>query len=90
MSTILTEVFFDPCRVVVGAPQEIKAVNQTGGLYQCDYSTAMCEPIHLQGKSLSRPGTQGQLSMLWGPGGVQETHFLALALSADCHPQTGF
>ncbi|KAI5131979.1 Integrin Alpha-X [Manis pentadactyla] len=34
--------------VVVGAPQEIKAVNQTGGLYQCDYSTAMCEPIHLQ------------------------------------------
>ncbi|KAK2506729.1 hypothetical protein MC885_017788 [Smutsia gigantea] len=34
--------------VVVGAPQEIKAVNQTGGLYQCDYRTATCEPIHLQ------------------------------------------
>ncbi|KAI5939860.1 integrin alpha-M [Manis javanica] len=35
-------------RMVVGAPQEIKAVNQTGGLYQCDYSMAACEPIHLQ------------------------------------------
>ncbi|XP_023378237.1 integrin alpha-M isoform X4 [Pteropus vampyrus] len=35
-------------RVVVGAPQEIKAPNQTGGLYQCDYSMATCEPIHLQ------------------------------------------
>ncbi|ELK16537.1 Integrin alpha-D [Pteropus alecto] len=34
--------------VVVGAPQEIKAANQTGGLYQCDYSTATCEPIRLQ------------------------------------------
>ncbi|KAK2489924.1 hypothetical protein MC885_015534 [Smutsia gigantea] len=35
-------------RMVVGAPQEIKAVNQTGGLYQCDYSMATCEPIQLQ------------------------------------------
>ncbi|XP_070340639.1 integrin alpha-M isoform X1 [Equus asinus] len=35
-------------RVVVGAPQEIKAANQTGSLYQCDYSTASCEPIPLQ------------------------------------------
>nr|KAF6440841.1 integrin subunit alpha M [Rousettus aegyptiacus] len=35
-------------RVVVGAPQEIKAPNQTGGLYQCDYSMGTCEPIHLQ------------------------------------------
>ncbi|XP_054570428.1 integrin alpha-X [Eptesicus fuscus] len=34
--------------VVVGAPQEVKAVNQTGGLYRCDYSTATCEPIQLQ------------------------------------------
>ncbi|XP_036316234.1 integrin alpha-X isoform X1 [Pipistrellus kuhlii] len=34
--------------VVVGAPQEVKAVNQTGGLYRCDYSTARCEPIQLQ------------------------------------------
>uniref|UniRef100_A0A8C4LUC1 Integrin subunit alpha X n=1 Tax=Equus asinus asinus TaxID=83772 RepID=A0A8C4LUC1_EQUAS len=34
--------------VVVGAPREIKATNQTGGLYQCDYSTASCEPIPLQ------------------------------------------
>ncbi|XP_036166191.1 integrin alpha-X isoform X1 [Myotis myotis] len=34
--------------VVVGAPLEIKAVNQTGGLYRCDYSTATCEPIQLQ------------------------------------------
>ncbi|VCW78060.1 unnamed protein product [Gulo gulo] len=35
-------------RFVVGAPQEIKAANQTGGLYQCDYSTGKCESIHLQ------------------------------------------
>ncbi|XP_077763542.1 integrin alpha-M isoform X3 [Canis aureus] len=35
-------------RFVVGAPQEIKAANQTGGLYQCDYSTGKCEPIQMQ------------------------------------------
>ncbi|XP_053410994.1 integrin alpha-X isoform X2 [Nycticebus coucang] len=34
--------------VVVGAPQEIKATNQTGGLYQCDYRSKACEPINLQ------------------------------------------
>ncbi|KAM5197813.1 integrin alpha-M [Hipposideros larvatus] len=39
---------FEGSRVVVGAPQEIKAANQTGGLYQCDYSTGTCEPIPLQ------------------------------------------
>ncbi|XP_021093187.1 integrin alpha-X [Heterocephalus glaber] len=35
-------------RVVVGAPQEVKAANQTGGLYQCDYSTGQCEPVLLR------------------------------------------
>uniref|UniRef100_A0A8D0XTX0 VWFA domain-containing protein n=1 Tax=Sus scrofa TaxID=9823 RepID=A0A8D0XTX0_PIG len=35
-------------RLVVGAPQEVRAANQTGGLYQCDYSTGTCEPIRLQ------------------------------------------
>uniref|UniRef100_A0A8C6B781 Integrin subunit alpha M n=1 Tax=Monodon monoceros TaxID=40151 RepID=A0A8C6B781_MONMO len=35
-------------RLVVGAPQEIKASNQTGGLYQCDCSMGKCEPIPLQ------------------------------------------
>ncbi|XP_066131842.1 integrin alpha-X isoform X1 [Saccopteryx bilineata] len=34
--------------VVVGAPQEIKTPNQTGGLYRCDYSRASCEPVPLQ------------------------------------------
>ncbi|XP_016073128.1 PREDICTED: integrin alpha-X-like [Miniopterus natalensis] len=34
--------------VVVGDPQEIKAANQTGSLYQCDYSTGTCEPVQLQ------------------------------------------
>nr|XP_020749375.1 integrin alpha-D-like [Odocoileus virginianus texanus] len=34
--------------LVVGAPQEVKAANQTGGLYQCDYSTGRCEAIPLQ------------------------------------------
>ncbi|XP_028353839.1 integrin alpha-M [Physeter macrocephalus] len=35
-------------RLVVGAPQEIKAADQTGGLYQCDCSVGKCEPIPLQ------------------------------------------
>ncbi|XP_027468962.1 integrin alpha-M isoform X6 [Zalophus californianus] len=35
-------------RFVVGAPQEIRAANRTGGLYQCDYSTGKCESMHLQ------------------------------------------
>ncbi|XP_030156940.1 integrin alpha-X isoform X4 [Lynx canadensis] len=34
--------------VVVGDPQEIKAANQTGSLYQCDYRTGKCEPIRLK------------------------------------------
>ncbi|XP_057604637.1 integrin alpha-X [Hippopotamus amphibius kiboko] len=34
--------------LVVGAPQELKAANQTGGIYQCDYSTGRCEPLPLQ------------------------------------------
>ncbi|XP_006148170.1 LOW QUALITY PROTEIN: integrin alpha-X [Tupaia chinensis] len=34
--------------LVVGAPREIQAANQTGGLYQCDYRTSRCQPIHLQ------------------------------------------
>ncbi|KAM8777399.1 integrin alpha-M [Rhynchonycteris naso] len=34
--------------VVVGAPNEIKTPNQTGGLYRCDYSRATCEPVPLQ------------------------------------------
>uniref|UniRef100_A0A8C0X6E5 Uncharacterized protein n=1 Tax=Castor canadensis TaxID=51338 RepID=A0A8C0X6E5_CASCN len=36
-------------RLVVGAPQEIKAANQTGGLYQCDYSTASVSPSTYRG-----------------------------------------
>ncbi|CAO2583475.1 Integrin alpha-M [Lemmus lemmus] len=35
-------------RVAVAAPQEAKDANQTGGLYQCDYSTSRCEPISLK------------------------------------------
>uniref|UniRef100_A0A2K5Q0Z2 Integrin subunit alpha X n=1 Tax=Cebus imitator TaxID=2715852 RepID=A0A2K5Q0Z2_CEBIM len=34
--------------VVVGAPHEMTAANQTGGLYQCSYSTGACQPISLQ------------------------------------------
>lgn len=34
--------------VVVGAPKEIKATNQIGGLYKCGYHTGMCESIYLQ------------------------------------------
>ncbi|XP_047389040.1 integrin alpha-M isoform X2 [Sciurus carolinensis] len=39
---------FEGSRVVVGAPKEIRADNQTGGLYQCDFSTLKCEPIRFQ------------------------------------------
>ncbi|KAB0388456.1 hypothetical protein E2I00_002548 [Balaenoptera physalus] len=46
--------------VVVGAPQEIKAADQTGGLYQCDYSMGKCEPILLPGESLPPAETQAQ------------------------------
>ncbi|XP_035123368.1 integrin alpha-M isoform X3 [Callithrix jacchus] len=35
-------------RVVVGAPQQAVAANQTGSLYQCDYGIGSCEPIRLQ------------------------------------------
>ncbi|XP_044792216.2 integrin alpha-X isoform X2 [Bubalus bubalis] len=34
--------------LVVGAPQEVKAANQTGGLYWCDYGKGRCEAIPLQ------------------------------------------
>uniref|UniRef100_A0A8C6EN59 Integrin subunit alpha M n=1 Tax=Marmota marmota marmota TaxID=9994 RepID=A0A8C6EN59_MARMA len=44
---------FEGSRIVVGAPQEIKADNQTGGLYQCEINTRKCEPIHFQGESLA-------------------------------------
>ncbi|XP_004615960.2 integrin alpha-M [Sorex araneus] len=39
---------FQGSRLVVGAPLEITAANQRGGLYQCDYSTGTCAPIHFQ------------------------------------------
>ncbi|MXQ89876.1 hypothetical protein E5288_WYG014056 [Bos mutus] len=37
--------------LVVGAPREVKAANQTGGLYSCDYGTGKCEAIPLQAPS---------------------------------------
>uniref|UniRef100_P11578 Integrin alpha-M n=1 Tax=Cavia porcellus TaxID=10141 RepID=ITAM_CAVPO len=43
-----TVVQLEGSRMVVGAPQEIRTANQTGGLYQCDYSTSRCEPVPLQ------------------------------------------
>ncbi|XP_052053514.1 integrin alpha-X isoform X2 [Apodemus sylvaticus] len=39
---------YDSSWVVVGAPKEIKAANQTGGLYKCGYLAGKCEPIRLQ------------------------------------------
>ncbi|XP_028625198.1 integrin alpha-X isoform X1 [Grammomys surdaster] len=39
---------FDGSWVVVGAPKEIKATNQIGGLYKCGYHRGKCEPIYLQ------------------------------------------
>ncbi|XP_045140728.1 integrin alpha-X [Echinops telfairi] len=34
--------------VVVGAPQEVKAVDQTGGIYRCAYKGGTCEAFPLQ------------------------------------------
>nr|XP_015851387.2 integrin alpha-X isoform X1 [Peromyscus maniculatus bairdii] len=34
--------------VVVGAPKEVRATNQMGGLYQCGYHTSKCDPVRLQ------------------------------------------
>ena len=61
---ILAAVFFSPPRLVVGAPQEVKAANQTGGLYWCDYSMGRCEAIPLKGEWLPMAGTQAQDPML--------------------------
>ncbi|XP_051049069.1 integrin alpha-X [Phodopus roborovskii] len=39
---------YDNTWVVVGAPKEIRATNQMGGLYRCGYHMDKCEPVHLQ------------------------------------------
>ncbi|XP_040609474.1 integrin alpha-X isoform X2 [Mesocricetus auratus] len=39
---------YDDTWVVVGAPKEIRATDQMGGLYRCGYHTDECEPVHLQ------------------------------------------
>ena len=64
---------------MVGAPQEVRAANQTGGLYQCDYSTGTCEPIRLQGESLPLAGTQGYIC----------THLDMLGIAFDLGPGGG-
>ncbi|XP_045849454.1 integrin alpha-D-like isoform X2 [Meles meles] len=38
---------FDRSRLVVGAPLEVVAVNQTGRLYDCVAATGLCQPIPL-------------------------------------------
>uniref|UniRef100_A0A8C5JTZ2 Integrin, alpha D n=1 Tax=Jaculus jaculus TaxID=51337 RepID=A0A8C5JTZ2_JACJA len=42
-----TVVPFGSSRLVVGAPLEVVAVNQTGRLYDCSPATGMCQPILL-------------------------------------------
>ncbi|XP_028741481.2 LOW QUALITY PROTEIN: integrin alpha-X-like [Peromyscus leucopus] len=39
---------YDGSWVVVGAPKEVRATNQMGGLYQCGYHTGTCDPVRLQ------------------------------------------
>ncbi|XP_038185108.1 integrin alpha-X isoform X1 [Arvicola amphibius] len=39
---------YDDTWVVVGAPKEMRATNQMGGLYKCGYHVGKCEPVHLQ------------------------------------------
>lgn len=71
----IQSVLFYPrfCRVVVAAPQEAKDVNQTGGLYQCDYSTSRCEPISLKGESLRLPP-----GSWWDGSTCEHTRFVSL------------
>ncbi|XP_066239434.1 integrin alpha-D isoform X3 [Saccopteryx leptura] len=38
---------FGRSRLVVGAPLEVVAANQTGGLYDCDVTTGLCRPVPL-------------------------------------------
>ncbi|XP_066131833.1 integrin alpha-D isoform X3 [Saccopteryx bilineata] len=38
---------FGRSRLVVGAPLEVVAANQTGGLYDCDVATGLCRPVPL-------------------------------------------
>ncbi|KAM8777359.1 integrin alpha-D isoform 2-T2 [Rhynchonycteris naso] len=40
---------FGRSRLVVGAPLEVVAVNQTGRLYDCDVATGLCQPVPLHG-----------------------------------------
>ncbi|KAK7812109.1 hypothetical protein U0070_004570, partial [Myodes glareolus] len=59
-------------RVAVAAPQEAKDVNQTGGLYQCDYSTSRCEPISLK----ECPQQESDIAFLIdGSGSIDPTDF---------------
>ncbi|KAM7329410.1 hypothetical protein ACRRTK_011023 [Alexandromys fortis] len=39
---------YDNTWVIVGAPKEMRATNQMGGLYKCSYHMGKCEPVHLQ------------------------------------------
>ncbi|XP_043835204.1 integrin alpha-D-like [Dromiciops gliroides] len=39
---------FEGSRLVVGAPLEKGSINQTGLLYDCEYSTGRCQPVLLQ------------------------------------------
>ena len=81
---ILAAVLFSPPRLVVGAPQEVKAANQTGGLYWCDYGKGRCEAIPLQGEWLPVAGTQVQAPMRCGS--VGNTVDSLLGFSSVCRP----
>lgn len=80
---ILAAVFSSPPRLVVGAPQEVKAANQTGGLYRCDYSMHSCEAIPLQGEWLPTL-TQVQAPVLCGS--VGNTGDSLPGFSSVCRP----
>ncbi|XP_045705083.1 LOW QUALITY PROTEIN: integrin alpha-D-like [Phyllostomus hastatus] len=53
-----TMVPFGRSRLIVGAPLEVVAVNQTGRLYSCDAASSLCQPI-----SLHTPLQAGNMSL---------------------------
>ncbi|PNI17908.1 ITGAX isoform 3 [Pan troglodytes] len=77
--------------VVVGAPQKITAANQTGGLYQCVYSTGACEPISLQVPPEAVNMSLGlSLASTTSPSQLLLTQRLPVSRQGECRDHQGF
>ncbi|KAM6155884.1 integrin alpha-X-like [Rhynchocyon petersi] len=49
--------------VVVGAPLEVKAADQTGSLYRCAYGRSRCEPLSLQAEVTRIPSVSPRVTI---------------------------